>query len=93
MDEINANRSALFTQGLTNLGKIGTSLEQNLLTLQQQEANLGSMNAYMKMWQDAVLKGETQLDFETYLKQLLGQSGGTSNIVSSNIPLTTKELE
>lgn len=93
MDEINANRSALFTQGLTNLGKIGTSLGQNLLTSQQQEANLGSMNAYMKMWQDAVAKNETQLDFETYLKQLLGQSGGTSNIVSSNIPLTTKELE
>jgi hypothetical protein len=88
-DEIEAQRSLLVQQGLTNVGKIGAGLAEGNIALGNQKNQLGATNYYMGLYQDAIKQGKFDGTYDEFIKFY---GGGTNAYTGTMSSATNKEL-
>jgi len=90
-DAIAANRSALFSQGLSNIGVVGTAVGKNLAALEQQKNNLATTNYYLKKMDETKGTAEYSTWVEAYL--LHQNPAQAVNIATNNPAKNTEQVK
>lgn len=88
MDQSTAIRSGLFSQGLTNLGKIGTDVTKGLSTINNQKNTLGAVNYYVQQYQKAKAAGQDTTLIDNLFKGL-GYKDTEQFILTNNLLTNT----
>ena len=81
-DLVEANRSALFSQGLTNAGKIGAGLVEGMIGLNNEKTKLGVTNYYMQQMNKAATAEERNKYYQLYLTSLSREQ--SKNVIIPN---------
>ena len=87
-DTIEGNRSAIFSQGLNNVARIGSGLAEGMIEQNNQKNSLEVANYYLQQYHAAT----TEAEKNNWLAMYINIMSGKSKNVATNSYITPKEM-